>query len=555
MRAVLSSQIPVERVAAFAEMAWMERRPELGLLCRAARKNRNRISAASIQMAMPGLGDAGLCNVLAWCRMLGLCDAQGDLTRLGEDVAESDEAPVPEQGVYGLWLAQHPVLGQRILQVERLQSSREHKFDQIVPLPFEPDRGVTFRSVLDPKERYLLRALPSNHGQPGCLRGTTQATCRLRWTLDFAGHKNQWQLEGVIEGPAGDLRPMQHPPESAVLDLDELAQRWGAGPLAAFGRWMAPEGRLAVAFRGLTDEEQDHFRKTLPLRQVEVQGQGSYSDVSLEDVPIGPASADDAQRWAGARLERHLLRHPAYRSRSEVRRLFAELMETTPLDRFKPVLPAHDAHLAEISPAQKPELFWSLAAPVDLAPHPVSRSELAAFPLDVPAVEAAPEEPSVIRVPYRGGWSMRRIVERLLAGARPVRVLLCDRYVRGPENLASLRLLIQAVRQLNPASLIEIWTEEEKADLKQLRALSGSAPRTYREVFGRSAPHDRYILIQPDSGDGFGWQMSNSPLEARADVEGAGPETPLRSRGLVAVRARAEELPERLGQWLRGGVR
>ncbi len=82
-----------------------------------------------------------------------------------------------------------------------------------------------------------------------------------------------------------------------------------------------------------------------------------------------------------------------------------------------------------------------------------------------------------------------------------------------------------------------------------------SQPRSYRDVFGRSAPHDRYLLVATDSDEGHGWQMSNSPLDLRTETAGADPETPLRSRELLAVRMSADELPERLRQWLRGGKR
>lgn len=555
MRVVLSAEIPVERIAVFAEMAWLERRPELGVICRAARKGGNRISAASVQSVVPGLGDAGARNVLSWCRMLGLCDSQGGLTALGEDVAENDEAPVPEQGVYGFWLAQHPLIGRRILAAERRSSNRDHRFEDVAALPAEPDRGVVFRSVVEPQQRYILRDLPSNHGQAGCLRGTTNATCRLRWTLDFTAGRDQWQLDGAIEAPQGGMKPIQHTPESDGIDLNVLATTWGAGPLSAFGRWQTAERRLAVSLKGLTDAEQDDFRKTLKLRQVEVPGKGTYSDVSLEDVPIGPLSSDEAQRWAVARIDRHLTRKLAYRSRSEVRRLFADLIEETPLERFSPSLPAHDAMIGGSLHAQKPELFWSLAAPVDLAPRPVPSVDLESLRIGTQGVEVVAEETSVLRVPYRSGWSMRRLVDRLLGGTIPRRVLLCDRYVRGAENMVSLNLLVQSVRQSAPAVLVDVWTDDEGTDFKQIRALTGSAPLAYRDVFGRHAPHDRYFLVVPDSGDGFGWQMSNSPIDARADVTNAGPETPLRSRGLVAARMSAEELPERLRQWLKGGSR
>jgi hypothetical protein len=553
MRTVLSSPIEVHRVAMFAEMAWLERRPELGLVCRAARQHHNQMSEATVQSVLPGLTDAGARNVLRWCYMLKLCDAQGGLTALGEDVAEHDEAPVPEQGVYGMWLAEHPVFGRRILSVERRSSTRDQRFDEVQPLGTEPDRGVVFRSVVDSKQRFMLRDLPANHGQPGCLPGTTRATCRLRWTLDFDSGRDQWQLDGVIEAEGG-MKPMKHEPESASLDLWALASIWATGPFASFGRWQAADRRLAVARQSATDAEQDSFLKTLKVKRLEVPGKGTYDDVTLEDVPIGPTTSEEAQQWALGRFSRHLTRHPAYRSRGELRQVFAELTEGTPLERFAPTLPAHDALMGG-NYANQPELFWAFAAPVDLAPRPVPAEELAAMRIGSAAPEAGVEAPSLIRIPYRGAWTMRRLVERLTGGLAPRKVLMSDRYVRGDDNLATLRVLVQALRAVAPAVSIEVWTGDEDADFKQIQAITGSPPRSYREVYGRSVPHDRYILMVPTTGAGFGWHLSNSPLHARADVTPAGPETPLRWKDLAGARVSAEELEPALRQWLAGGGR
>lgn len=557
MRCVLTTTIPVSRVAVFAEMAWMERRPELGLLCRAAREHGNRISTAVVQSALPGLPDAGANNVIAWCKMLGLCDASGGLARLGEDVADTDEAPVPEQGVYGLWLAQHPVLGRRVLAVERLASKRDQRFDSVQPLVVEPDRGKMFRSVRDGKERFVIRDLPSNHGQIGGLASDTHATCHLRWTLDFDRAKDQWQLDGKIEAPQGNgkhaMQPIHHEPESEGLDLWNLVSTWAAGPLSSLGHWRTAERRLAIAFEGLAETELDTFRKTLSLRRVEIPGKGEYENVKLENVPVEPASPQDAQRWAMARFEHRLSKQPGYKSRTEVRELFAQITEDTPLEAFAPALPSHDELLTLAS--KNPERLWSLAAPVDLAPFPIASNELGSLHIGSPALVTATEPSGVIRIPYRGGWSMRRLVDSLLAGVVPQRVLLCDRYVRGDANLDTFKLFVAALRAVAPNVAVSVWTGDEEAEFKKIEAIIGAPPRSYRDVFGRNLPHDRYLLVFPDQGQGFGWHMSNSPLHARADVQGASPKTSLKWKDLAATRVTVEELEPALRQWLVGGGR
>ncbi len=557
MRCVLTTDIPVSRVAVFAEMAWLERRPELGLLCRAAREHGNRITLAVVQSVLPGLRDAGANNVIAWCRMLGACDGHGGLTALGEDVADADEAPVPEQGVYGLWLAQHPVLGRRVLAVERLAANRDQRFESIEPLAVDPDRGKVFRSVLDGKERFMVRDLPTNHGQPGGLIGETRATCRLRWTLDFTQGRDQWQLDGIIEASQSNgkhaMRPMQHEPESDGLDLWKLASAWATVPLSSFGRWQAGERRLAVTFDGLAEGEIATFRKTLALRRVEIPGKGVYENVTLEDVPVGPISAQDAQRWAMARFDQYLSAKPSYRSRADIREQFAQLTEDTPLEAFAPTLPSHDDLLTQAS--KDPERFWSLAAPVDLSPFPAASDDLGPLRIGSPAPNAATEAPGVVRIPYRGGWSMRKLVDRLLSGVAPRRVLLCDRYVRGDDNLESLKILVAALRAVAPNVAVDVWTGEEEADFRKIQQITGVAPRSYREVFGRSLPHDRYLLVLSGPGQGFGWHMTNSPIHPRADVIGASPETPLRWKDLAATRVSADELEPALRQWIAGGGR
>ena len=560
MRAVLSTEIPIECFTVFAEMAWLERRPELGLLCRAAIEQGDRVSVATVQSALPGLLDVGASNVMSWCKMLRLCDSEGGLTELGKDVAESDETPVPEQGVYRFLLAQHPLLGRRILTVERLTSKRDYRFDDdIKPLKTEPDRDVVFQSVLNLDERFILRDLPANHGKSGCLHYPTKATCHVRWTLDFDGKSNQWQLDGEVETPHGGMMSLKHKPEVDDLDLLSLADTWGIGPLASTGRWSVNERRLAVPFVSLSEQERDSFLKTINLPHVEISGKGHYNNVTLSDVPIGPVSTADAQGWGMARLVRSLETMPRYRSRSDLRHLFAELTEDTPLEHFGPTLPSHDALIDDaLIPnlhTKQPEVFWGLAAPVDLAPYPVLTQELNELAIGRTAVEAAPASASVIRIPYRGGWTMCHLADSLLQDVSPRRVLLCDRYVRGTGNMSTLKLLVAAMRAVAPSVAFDVWTSEQEADFSQIKRITGTEPRDYRQVFGRNQPHDRYLLVLPRTGEPFGWHLSNSPLHARADVPGASPSTPLRWKDLAGTKVSTDELEPALRQWFHGGAR
>jgi hypothetical protein len=559
MKVHLSADIPVSRVAIFAEMAWLERRPELGLLCRTARENGNRVTVASVQAALPGLADAGAQNVIRWAETLRLCDGSGGLTKLGSEAAERDEAPIPEQGVYGLWLVEHPVVGRRVLAAERVASSRDQRFDSIEAVAVSVERGKAFRSVVDPKERFIVRELPSNHNQSGAVGVPTNAKCRLRWTLDFIAERDQWQLDGTIEVAQGRGRhPMgaiKHEPESDGLDLWQTIDII-ATDLRQLGEWDRKKRLLAVPASSLTAEQARRFRGSFTVAHLELPNKGVYEGATFEDVPLGPRTAADAQQWAMRLFQDDLAEKPGYRSRSGVRTRFADLTEDTPLEDFGVTLPSHDDLLKQTG--DDLARYWTLAASVDLAPFPTSQEDLGSLRIGAPAASApvvAPSEPAhVVRVPYRGGWSMRRLVDRLLTGTTPRKVLLADRYVRGPENLNSLKLLVSALRATAPNVLIDVWTDDAEADFKKVEALTGTTPRSYRDAFGRSPPHARYFLVLPSQGSGFGWQMDNSPIDARGDAS-ATPDKPLRWRDFSANRVSSDELRPELRQWIAGGDR
>jgi hypothetical protein len=279
---------------------------------------------------------------------------------------------VPEQGVYELHIAEHPLLGRRTIAFERLGSRVEQRFELVSELPIPPDRWKVLQSLTDEDTRFIIRGFPSNHGRGSCAVRHKAASCVLRWTLDFHRDTESFRLEGHLD-IAGRRTELCHAPERAGLDLSGLADRWGREHLGAIGRWCATQRLLEVAFDALTVEEQESFRKTVKLSRVEVPGRGEFSDVTLSDVPIGPASKADAQAWAIARLERRLAREPAYRTRAQLRSLFHDCVAGTPLAHHAPALPAHDALVAA---ARTREVLWTLAAPIDLSPAVYVPAEL-----------------------------------------------------------------------------------------------------------------------------------------------------------------------------------
>jgi hypothetical protein len=377
MKAVLSQPISVSRFAAFAEMAWLQRRPELGILCRAATQSGMILTPQLIQSVVPGVSEAGARNIIRSCHQLGLCSAQGLLSKLATSIQKDDEVPIPEQGVYRFWVAKHPVLGSRILAAERVSAEKEFWSPQPAALSVQPSCNVVFTSAIAPKERFILREFPSNHGQTVCFPESTQSRCRFTWQLDFDAQTDWWVLEGELDTTSdpSTMTPISHPGETDGLDLLALAKLWGQGPLSEYGSWQVNDQRLAVSLASLDAREQDSFRKSFRLPKATVPNKGTYADVRLDDVPIGPQSQREANDWAKGILLRRLKADVSYRSRTTLRAFLHKHVTDTPLSAFSIELPAHQALLADTSKIS-PEVFWSVAAPVDLAPTPLEQHEL-----------------------------------------------------------------------------------------------------------------------------------------------------------------------------------
>jgi len=561
MKCELVVNTSVYRYAAFAEIAFLERRPELGLVCRMAQDNGAYINIPTVQKALLGVSDTGVSNVIAWCQMLGLCDNTGRLTEAGQSAADNDEVPVPEQGVFELWIAQHALIGRRVLEVKRLTPIIDARYDSVVDVPVEPDYGQVFVSVINTKDRFIVRHPQKKRGPLKGVTRRTKAHCQIRWNLDFRAGQNQWYLQGNLE----DGATFQFAGGSVEVNLPSLFADWARVHLADQGRWDPGLKRFLVPFDSLSPAGQDLFKKSFSLPKVRAAGFGEFENVILQDVPIGPASAEDATRWANARLDRRLQESNqplTYRSRNDLRRLFAELVEGTALEANAPVLPSHKEMIDRFQPT--PLVFLSLAAPVDLAPVEPMAEELGSMTTGQ-ELHATVTTANTVHLPYRASCSMSELVEKLMDGAQPRRVLLCDRCIVTQSRMTSLELFLSALRGIHPSAVLDLVTQTEGQDKSVLAAIrniigSEGTLRGYHEVFGpirRNHPHACYLLVAPlgQEHTPFGWQMDNSLLDSSVAEEApATPKTALRWRDFFAVRLQNDEIPSDLAQWFKGGT-
>ncbi|AKJ02433.1 hypothetical protein ATI61_108177 [Archangium gephyra] len=373
MKTRLTAAVPVKQVGVMAELAFLEPRPELVHLCSiAVMGNTPGLTPEAVEYALPGLSAAARNNLVRWCRYLGLCDDGGALTARGREVAAGGHVPLPEEGSYRLWVAEHPVCGTRPLHVERVLDTSDRRFDDLTDFPFPGLVGKTqaWPSLIDSKRVVVFRRL-LEEGNRQASRIEGSSACELHWDLDFLQDTNRWTLQGSLRTKERN-ESLQHAGESvAGLDLPSLFGQWIAAEAGARRQWDATARRLLVPFDGLDDQAQESFLTDVSFPRVRVPGFGEFSRVTVRGVPLGPLDAGVARQWALARWRRRVAREEGYLSRARVRNLFEEVVHETPLAPHAPVIPSHAECLKDQDQELTRATYWRLAAPVDLAPTPV----------------------------------------------------------------------------------------------------------------------------------------------------------------------------------------
>jgi len=561
MKTELRAKVQTTRWAAFAELAWMERRPEIGILCERAAKEAGVVSPALIQQVVPGLPSAGAVNIIAQLKMLGLCDGLGALTPLGREVAKDHEVPIPEQGTYELWIAEHPVFGCRLVHVDRIEARGEdRRGPDPVQIPRVPDRNIATPSALEPKERVVFRDFPKADGVPVGIRRNDSTNLEVRWEIDTEAGTSHWYFAGTVDVPGKGPRQAIPVPVTREIDLGWLSEHWGRQTLRQAGQWDPEKRWLRIRADQASETEKISFRKAYGPFDIDVPGVATFTGTTLSEVPIAPANQQESQAWATSLLHGALAKEQQYRTRQQVRTLFAEQVRDTPLEEFGAALKSHREMLADLE--SQPDLYWTLAAPADLSPFPSDSSDFESLQVGGRSAQTGsqlrsnPAGNEKVSVPLGSRITMAEIVGRLLAQARPAKLLLCDRYIRGERALKLLQVFVQEVNAVSPSCKFDVWTENpSEADVDGIRKAIGKPPRSFQEVFGKDRPHDRYLLAVDQHGSRHAWQMTNSLLHPSWDRAVTVPDgrTQLRWNDLLVVKLPTTSISPDISRWFGGG--
>ena len=167
-------------------------------------------------------------------------------------------------------------------------------YSNLTELPswLKPILERVYVSAIDPRAAFSVAKFPSSRGTNARGRVEKLEAARVTWEIDLTTGLNTWRVEGTVENPNRSFRSS---PRSVVpSNLANIYSQWEQ-------RWTRPLGSslwsLTAASKPAVGEE---FRRRFNYRSVQLPLFGSFSDVVVDGVPVGPASNADAREWATA---------------------------------------------------------------------------------------------------------------------------------------------------------------------------------------------------------------------------------------------------------------
>ncbi len=362
MNARLEAEVEIRDISVFAELTVWEKRPDLKVLCVAAR-GRGALDEDVFETVLPGLSRRARANLLRHLRYIQLVDRNGVLTALGRRCASSGEAPAREQGVYRLLVAFHPLFESYVLDFKRTpgdRRDRDYSNHELLPSWLSPKRDRVFTSIFQDK-RFNIAKFPAQRGQSPVCRIEEMTTGNLQWDIDLGSGSNKWTIEGRVSGDWDRRGKFRSSPESVEPSkLVDVYADWEP-------QWDEQVGRLAIAYDGKVGPGgRESFLRSKSYRNKQVRDFGPFDRVEVRDIPVGPATKDDARAWATAILVAQAEAEDIYMVPDAYQSEWSDIIEDTPLAKWAGDAPDPSV-LSEVNGRLlAARTRWLLAAGADL---------------------------------------------------------------------------------------------------------------------------------------------------------------------------------------------
>ncbi len=361
MKTTLRAPVDLFEIYAFAEVAVWQKRLELQRLLRAGEAV-GKINENIVGSALPGLSKSACRNLLNSIEHLQLIDAHGTITDFGRRCSNTGEAPSWELGVFRFLVAKHVCFGAWPLAFIREKPDghdRDFNLD-VVPDWFAPTPQRTWTSAFEDKQSFTLSRFPTKPGQNAVCRMDRLPAAELVWQIDLTTGKNLLHVEGSVPGSEGKSESFR----SMDLAVGEDETRGYFGTWEP--RWNNAAGRVLLRYDGHADKDgRDDFRRVLRYPKVTAGQRGTYENISVEDIPVGPSGPTEATEWATALAIARIKAADAYVAPKSWTANWNAWIAGTPLQASAGAAPDVST-LLDRQPPLPSRLRWLFAAGTDL---------------------------------------------------------------------------------------------------------------------------------------------------------------------------------------------
>ena len=252
------------------------------------------------------------------------------LTEAGETAVETAEVLVPEYGTWSIWSSDDPLLSSHILRIapwkepsanEEIRVAKGDDAKQRFPKAM-PDwlRDVTGTPIKPAAQEATVVRIDELEGKVEAVDGKL----RLRWNvgdrrLHLTGYLEETEISTELEAPPISANQLW----LALLEEKALSKWWD------FDRQ-----QLRVPFREINDIEREVMSCNFKFESPDVYEYGRFESVSVQEVPITPATEADAQSWAKWRLQKRI---EDFATSERYAKWCAEAVE--PFDQYEVELP------------------------------------------------------------------------------------------------------------------------------------------------------------------------------------------------------------------------
>jgi len=373
MKINLQRKIDIEIFKAIIDLGRNTARDDIISILMLSKENESHITAEAICNELLGGRPLSMGNLLIQrCMNLELFDEKFNLTELGNSSIESQQVFLPERGLYRIICTQDPLLPEKLLDIEPLavdtlksdiQSEKNNRNDkenqEKGKIEFLPDWILEL-------EGKIVNLIGSSKDQIKVNKIEKKGEYQIEENMEQLKAQLVLEDNGAANFSVSDLFTEKLKPPS--ISFDEVWKNLLGSKASDWDESITPN-KLRFRFEELTEKELNTFLKNIKFSNPSIPNYDNFEETLVKDIPIGPKSQEDANKWA-----KHHLLH-AIESYS-FHKTYIQLVKKIKLKlpEFNLNLPSEEELTLDLrnnflkKQERMPAYYWFIQAPLDLNP-------------------------------------------------------------------------------------------------------------------------------------------------------------------------------------------